>query len=358
MVPASSGIQPAGILSAETPPEFFRRTCDMETLHERTTLTQSNGDDVRSTVKDCVLDGFKAALTYKVSGNDAVFRYGSQFTIEMIEQHAIIDQFIASLQDAESKEVIAWLIRFRAALSIIGDKDVVLDKFFPSRISKSEYAQLTQKASALPEAKLKSAIIVDLIENFLLGGYSISGICEVEAGDVVLDLGAFNGNSTIDLARRAGRSGQIIAFEPNGNIAVVARENLVKMGVSAEIVNSAVGEEEGELRFKKGGAASRIDPNGDIIVPVQTVDRFLAKRGIDRIDFLKLDIEGHEVQALKGAAETIRNSRPKIAVCIYHLATDLTLIPALISDYYPDYRFYVRHRARHDGEVVLFCVPQ
>lgn len=56
---------------------------------------------------------------------------------------------------------------------------------------------------------------IDLIENFLLDGYSLPGICGVEPHDVVLDLGAFSGNSSIAFSRPAGPQGTIYAFEPN-----------------------------------------------------------------------------------------------------------------------------------------------
>lgn len=319
-----------------------------------------NSNKARSIVKECVLEGFNAGLTHQLKkepGDSSKAGAGSRFTIEMIKHHILIDSFIAQLKDDESKNIITWLIKFRAALSIIGDKEVVLESYFPSQISKSAYEDLREQARRLPEAKLKSAIDVDLIENFLLGGYSLPGICEVEPGDTVLDLGVFNGNSTVDLARRAGDTGRIFGFEPNDYISGVARENLNTMGIKAEIITSAVGKEEGELRFQRGGAASRVAPNGDEVVPVDTIDNFASKRQLGKINFLKFDIEGHEVQALQGAETTIRKGKPKIAVCIYHRAHDLIKIPALISEYHRGYKFYVRHRARHDGEIILFCVP-
>jgi len=308
-------------------------------------------------VKDLVLDGFRAGLQFKGTKPAQGINQGTQFTLEMIENHAIIDKFIDALQDDESKHVICWLIRFRAALSIIGDKQTVLQHFFPSAISHEEHEVLLQKARNLPEAKLEQSIPVDLIENFLLGGYALSGICETLKGDTVLDLGVFNGNSTIDLARRAGPSGRVIGFEPNPTLAKIAQKNIERMKVKAEIETAAAGQELGEIRFRQAGAASRVDPQGNISVPCITVDRFVNERALGNINFLKLDIEGHEVQALKGAQKTIEHSKPKIAVCVYHLATDLTLIPTLISSFHAGYRFYVRHRARHDGEIVMFCVP-
>jgi FkbM family methyltransferase len=310
-----------------------------------------------SPVKDLVLDGLRAGLAFRGDTISVKMRAGIPFTLEMIANHGIIDEFIDSLADAESRQVISWLIRFRSALSLIGDKQIILNDYFPSQISQREYEDLLEQAHKLPEASLKDALDVDLIENFLLGGYALDNICAVQEGDSVFDLGVFNANSTIDFARRAGANGRVIGFEPNPRLSQVARENLEQMGLTALIEQMAVGAEIGELRFKKAGAASRIDPNGDISVPCTTLDTYIADNAIDKVDFIKLDIEGFEVPALKGMLKTIKSKKPKIAVCIYHLATDLRLIPTIIQECHPGYRFFVRHRARHDGEIVMFCVP-
>lgn len=63
----------------------------------------------------------------------------------------------------------------------------------------------------------------------------------------------------------------------------------------------------------------------------------------DGFTFLKMDIEGAEYDALKGAERTIRKLHPKLAVCVYHGYDDLWRLPILIDNYNPDYKFYLRH---------------
>ena len=199
---------------------------------------------------------------------------------------------------------------------------------------------------------------IDLIENFLLDGYNLPGVCGVEAGDVILDLGAFNGNSSIALSRPAGDEDKVYAFEPNPVMQEIMARNLTKMNcTNVEIIPRGAGDATNVLKFTINGAASRFDPFGDVDVQIGTVDDFVVERGLSRVDFIKLDVEGFEMLALRGAASTIRTFRPKLAISVYHLHYDVHAITLSIRDLCPWYRFYLRHNAIIDGKIVLFCQP-
>jgi hypothetical protein len=73
------------------------------------------------------------------------------------------------------------------------------------------------------------------------------------------------------------------------------------------------------------------------------------------VDFIKLDIEGAEEQALRGAEQTIRKMRPKMAVCLYHSPDDFVRLPRLLDEYCPNYKFYIKHATMHAEETVLFA---
>ena len=67
----------------------------------------------------------------------------------------------------------------------------------------------------------------------------------------------------------------------------------------------------------------------------------------DKVTFIKMDIEGSELEALKGAEQTIRSNKPKLAVCLYHKIEDFWEIPLYINEIVPDYKFYLGHH--HPG---------
>lgn len=261
------------------------------------------------------------------------------------------------LEDAESREILAWLISHRICFYLEQSKERA-SELFPPQLSAECWADLTTRASAHPANGLEANLDVDVIENWLLDGYSLGGDCEVAEGDTVLDCGAFNGNSTIVLARRAGPTGFVYAFEPNPEMSPILKRNLVASDCdNVEIVQAALMDRPDIVRFHQAGAASRPMDFGGIEVPAFTIDQFVQERQLRRVDFLKFDIEGYELPALKGAEETIRRFRPKMAISVYHLHYDITEIPLYVKKICRWYRLFLRHNAPYDGEIVLFSCP-
>jgi hypothetical protein len=74
-----------------------------------------------------------------------------------------------------------------------------------------------------------------------------------------------------------------------------------------------------------------------IDLPLTTVDLLVKELGLERIDSIKLDIEGAEEKAIAGAAETIRKFQPRIALCLYHLKDDPLRLPAAVLGVQPNY---------------------
>jgi hypothetical protein len=92
------------------------------------------------------------------------------------------------------------------------------------------------------------------------------------------------------------------------------------------------------------------------MVPTVTIDGLVESGRVAKVDFIKMDIEGAEVEALKGAEQTLRNFRPRLAICLYHRPSDFETIPKFIDSLGLGYRFYFNHYTMHAEESVLFCV--
>jgi hypothetical protein len=71
---------------------------------------------------------------------------------------------------------------------------------------------------------------------------------------------------------------------------------------------------------------------------ITTVDSFVAKNKLSRVDFIKADIEGEERTMLKGAAQTLRDFAPKLAICTYHYPDDPEVLEKIILNANPHYR--------------------
>lgn len=72
--------------------------------------------------------------------------------------------------------------------------------------------------------------------------------------------------------------------------------------------------------------------------------------------FIKMDVEGAEIESLKGARQTILRDKPKLAICIYHKPQDLIELPRYIKTIVPEYKLYIRHHSNGPGENVLYAV--
>lgn len=109
-----------------------------------------------------------------------------------------------------------------------------------------------------------------------------------------------------------------------------------------------------KLKFAANGFEnSAISENGAITVQADRIDNIVEKRFT--VGFVKMDIEGGEMQALDGAYETIKRDRPTLAISIYHRKVDLWEIPLRIHALNPDYRLYIRHHTQEVDDTVCYA---
>lgn len=188
-------------------------------------------------------------------------------------------------------------------------------------------------------------------------------------GDVVVDGGANVGLFTLVAADRVGPAGKVIAFEPGRGVRMSLMANIVLNRLAhVEVVPFALAAEPGEARFRvfdAGGAGlnhlvGADHEDGEVeIVTLTSLDAVLTPSDRDRLTFLKLDLEGAEHAALRGAAATLRQAHPDILIEIEaaHLAR-MGSSPAAIAEVLAGhgYRFY-RPEADAAGAPVLSPVP-
>lgn len=105
------------------------------------------------------------------------------------------------------------------------------------------------------------------------------------------------------------------------------------------------------VKETKGGA--RLSTEGRIAIEVRKLDDVLQGK---KVTFIKMDIEGAELAALRGAEKIIREQRPRLAICVYHKPEDIWEIPSLILSCNPDYRLYLRHYSITETETVLYAI--
>lgn len=143
----------------------------------------------------------------------------------------------------------------------------------------------------------------------------------VKAGSVVWDVGANAGFYTILAARLAGESGRVVAFEPlPENLQFLRRHVVLNHLVNVDVLGLAVGERNGRATFKPGSNRSTgsLEAGTDgIPVEVASLDALVAEGRIPSPHLIKIDIEGGETDALRGASRVLTSSKPVILVATH-----------------------------------------
>ena len=180
--------------------------------------------------------------------------------------------------------------------------------------------------------------------------------------EVFVDAGGFDGKtSKLFIQWCGGLYKKIYISEPEKNNVSMIYNNFLSGGgieKKVEIIPHGLWDEECMLGFlEKSNGASHIDENGEkgtnsTHISVMPLDHLID----DEVSFIKMDIEGAEYKALKGAEHIIKRCRPKLAISIYHKPEDIWELPELILDILPEYRLYLRHYSIAQAETVLYAV--
>lgn len=178
-------------------------------------------------------------------------------------------------------------------------------------------------------------------------------IC-MEDGEVFIDAGCFDCKTDNDFVMRCPGYAKIIAFEPDPINRKICEEKIMKEKIrDIELKKYGLWSEKGECTFQSTGSSARVNPNGNVVVQLESLDNIL--KG-DKATYIKMDIEGSELRALQGAKQTIQKYKPKLAISIYHKPEDIIDIPHYIHELNPQYRFYIRHYTTNECDTVLYAI--
>jgi FkbM family methyltransferase len=286
------------------------------------------------------------------------------------------------LRDDYSKQLLVDLLKFR----VLREKRVKLP------LNNSEY---WSKRKSVDKNFLKKRGTLTDPWNWPLNHYQLQGICgtlnlhldpltvleifiqqqyayrqsgrviEVQPGDVVIDGGGLWGETALYFADKTEAKGKVYCFEfvPD-NLEILQRniEFNQHLADSIVVIPKALWDISGEtLEYSPNGPATSV-----MYTPeqwpwqVQTIaiDDLVEEEQLPRVDYIKMDIEGAELKALRGAERTIRTFRPKLAVSLYHDWDDFILIPGYLNNLSLGYEFFLDHFTIHAEETVLFAHPK
>ena len=220
---------------------------------------------------------------------------------------------------------------------------------FTKEYAKNHRAELEYVYSRLADEKSRETF-KNVIEYKITGKPEYLFACETDTDEPYesflrlsdnerfFDLGAYNGDTVSDFVGRTGSYGSITAVEPDP-------KNFKKLTQFAEelqdirLINACISDKSGEKSFSVHGGRNSTAGIGELIRSV-TVDSLSEAAPPS---YIKMDIEGSEREAIKGAENTIKCFKPKMLISCYHRTEDLFKLPIEVDKIRNDYKLYLRH---------------
>jgi FkbM family methyltransferase len=185
--------------------------------------------------------------------------------------------------------------------------------------------------------------------------YFDKAIVSVNENEVFVDCGGFTGDTVLSYIDTFGdKFKRIYTYEPSPENNEKCLENL-KAFENVIVRPFGVGDVSTTSKMDIHSSGSAFTDKGSEEIGVVSLDEDVT----EPVTFIKMDIEGFEEKALWGARRHITEESPKLAICLYHLLSDIWELPLIINAINPNYDFYMRHyNAEQNWETVLYCIPR
>ena len=181
----------------------------------------------------------------------------------------------------------------------------------------------------------------------------------------VADLGAYNGDSAAFISGIAPGSGRIIALEPDRKNFIKLERSAQTLPVTLEAHNICAWSEKTTLIFDRGGnrnssvgAIGHTASVGDtkqVCVQADTLDNVI---GDTNVDFIKYDVEGSELEALKGSVKAVERCSPDMLVSAYHRNEDIFTLPHMLHTLLPTHKLYLRRKRCLPAWEISLCASK
>lgn len=281
----------------------------------------------------------------------------------LIENTLLTERVEGWMCDAASKEAYRRELVFMPLRSLAGDAVAIK---YAGNMSLPEWETALARSNELIENGTFPTLRTDLPKDhwnvryiyastFLLEQYQYNDQIGIRKGDTVLDCGACFGETALWAVQKGAKT--VYAFEPNPDSYTLVTVNTQNPKNGAKIipVPVAVGDAPGELPFMQHPdlpGSSCFHPQGNIKVPVVPIDTWCEQNAVVP-DFIKMDLEGAEINAILGGQKTFARYKPRFAICLYHSLADMWRIPVLLKQICPEYKFWCRKNSPY-VEFVLY----
>lgn len=166
-----------------------------------------------------------------------------------------------------------------------------------------------------------------------------------------LDGGAYVGDTLKQIIKHYPDYKKIYCIEPNELHLKIAKRDFGELE-NVEFINCGLGSQ--KIMMEESNTNTHHGSHDYQAQNINTIDNLIN----EKVDFIKLDIEGAEQDTILGAKQTIKNQTPLLAICIYHKASDWYKVPQLVLDINSSYDVYIRHYMEGIYETVMYFIPK
>jgi FkbM family methyltransferase len=272
------------------------------------------------------------------------------------------DEVYNLFTDADSKSTFDWFIKYRLEYAFLGE---LAGEVFPPKITKAKFLKGmnslkidSHRLMGIQNLRFKSSVL-ETAQSWVFEQYNLDGKCEVSRGDYIIDGEAFKGETSFWFLSKG--AGKVYAFEPDHYNFSILCKNIIRNKVEDKIipVQKILSNRTGTFSlYATSSAGSVALTEGNETVEGITLDSFVEKEGLQKLDFIKLDVEGAELEVLEGAVETIKKFKSKMAISAYHKPEDIITISEFILQFLPNAKFYLSHKNWGWSDTVLFVNPR
>lgn len=186
---------------------------------------------------------------------------------------------------------------------------------------------------------------------------------KIKYKDTVIDAGSFNGILSLVYAEKA-KDGKIFSFEPDKTNLKRLEENLNLNDYPQNIhlIKKGLWSQSGEINFYADGSVAsssfyRAENAQEQTIKVTSLDDFIEENSIEKVDFIKMDVEGAELDILKGATRLLNTLKPNLSIATYHIVEN-ELTYKSVEDFFNGINYPYKTVFFEDGEIITYAGPQ
>ena len=290
---------------------------------------------------------------------------------DLVPEGAIVVNCSTSIRPISAHERLARIEGLRAlsyADLMRADHEVPLPDFVAS--FRADYSRNKDKWGILQRslADDSSLSVLDRIMRYRLtadyrhmAGFSVrfndqyfDPVVPLSDMEVFVDCGGFDGDTALEFCARNPEYKRIYVFEPSLPNFQRAAERL-RGRKNVFLIPLGVSNAKGTLSFdSSSGSASSVTVTGGTTIDVVSIDEYVE----EPVTYVKMDLEGWEMNALSGTRRHILEEHPKLAISVYHQSSDLWRIPEFVLGLRGDYNVYLRHYSEGWSETVMYFIPR